>query len=105
MIASHTKDTPMGRLMAIMALQGSADTFESVCRTPDGHYLAQLSGDLGYNVYLGEPNPSPTDAANKRVQGIWNGFTATEQDAVLQIAAHPIDGEPIPLHTFIQIRY
>ncbi len=44
----------MRNLMSIMALPGYLVEFT---RTSDGFYLARAEGDIGFNVWLGKPNP------------------------------------------------
>ena len=82
MIASHVTNTPMGHLMLIMGIRGAPMELESITLTSDGMYLGQVSGDMGYNAFLGRPNSNPLPETRELLQGHWNGLSAPEQDAV-----------------------
>ena len=84
-------------LLRLMNLPPSK--FAGVVRTVDGHYIAQLHGDVGYNAFLGKPSPPHPGPGRDLMLKVWNGLTQDEKQAVLVLAARPIDGSPIPLET------
>lgn len=83
-------------LLRLMNLPPSK--FDGVCRTSDGHYIAQLKGDLGYNAFLGKPSPPHPGPGRNLMLKVWNGLTPSEKDDVLALAQRPVDGLPILLH-------
>lgn len=103
MIASHVTDTPMGHLMLVMGIRGAPTSLEAITLTSDGWYMGQLSGDLGYNVFLGRPNSNPLPETRELLQGHWNGLTAPEQDAVLRLAVNMPDGRAINVTDFVML--
>ncbi len=70
-----------------------------VVRTSDGFYLGQAPGDLGYNVFIGKPNPHE-GPGRERSRGLWEGLTVQERNAVRARCNHPLDGERILLSDF-----
>ena len=85
-------------LLRLMNLPPSR--FAGVMRTSDGFYIAQEQGDVGYNAFLGNPNPVHEGPGLENTLRIWAGLTEEEQAAVRTLAANPIDGAPIPLADF-----
>lgn len=82
-------------LLKLMCLPTSR--FDGVCRTSDGNYLDQAKGDLGYNVFLGNPSP-PHDGPGRRFMfDTWDSLSREERKAVLHLANNPMDGSPIRL--------
>lgn len=71
-----------------------------VIRTPDGHYLGRQDGDIGYNLFIGIPNPDPSDETIERSRAIWARLTDAQRAALLSRTLRPRDGSPIPLHEF-----
>mgnify|MGYP001583711959 CR=1 FL=1 len=86
---------PKEALLNLMCLPTSR--FDGVCRTSDGFYVAQTKGDIGYNHFLGKPSlPHPGPGRDKMLT-TWAKLSKEERQAVLSLAAHPIDGLPIRL--------
>lgn len=71
--------------------------FAGVCRTTDGHYIAQIHGDVGYNAFLGRPAPPHDGPGRDSMLATWHSLTPRDKAAVISLAANPIDGEPIDL--------
>lgn len=69
----------------------------AICRTSDGHYLGQEKGDLGYNVFIGQPAPVHEGPGLENTRRIWASLTAEEKVGVRRLASNPPDGSPIPL--------
>lgn len=71
--------------------------FAAVCRTTDGHYIARVHGDIGYNAFLGRPSLVHEGPGRHATLMLWNELSPAERAAVLALAASPPDGEPIDL--------
>ena len=71
--------------------------FVGVTRTSDGFYIAQVEGDVGYNAFLGKPQPVHAGPGLDNALRIWAGLSDEERKAVHAVAASPMDGSPIPL--------
>ena len=96
MIADSASKT-WANLMRCMGLQGAPVELESVCRTVDGMYIGQVAGDVGYNAFIGKPSQVHEGPGLEQSRGVWDSLTPNERTAVLQLAASPGDGTPIPL--------
>jgi hypothetical protein len=88
-------DTTTKNLLNLMSLPTS--NFDGVICTSDGHYIARVKGDTGYNGFLGQPSPPHAGPGRDHMLETWRGMTPEERKAVLALAAHPIDGSPIRL--------
>ena len=86
---------PKEALLRLMCLPLSQ--FDGVCRTSDGFYMAMAKGDIGYNHFLGKPNPPHPGPGRDMMLATWAKLSNDERQAVLSLAAHPIDGCPIRL--------
>jgi len=84
-------------LLRLMNLPPSQ--FSGVCRDADGNYLASVHGDLGYNHFLGKPAQPHAGAGRDLMLKVWNGLTPEQQRIICFEAEHPVDGEPILLHS------
>jgi len=73
----------MQKLHTLMALPEVAE----ITVTSDGFFLARQMGDIGFNLFLGQPNPG--EIGREYSAGIWAGFTFAERKAVVR-AAHRI---------------
>ena len=73
---------------------------EDVVRTSDGFYLGQAPGDIGYNVFIGKPDPVHEGPGVERSRAVWEGLTVQQRNAVRMRCNHPLDGERIPLSDF-----
>ena len=100
MIAKEVRDTAMGRLMAMMCLGGHPQELEAVCRTSDGFYMGQETGDVGYNVFIGKPNTNAQPSTRDLQHEQWEGYTLQQKVEVLGLAEAPPDGSPIDLEEF-----
>ena len=87
--------TPKEAMLKLMCLPSS---FDGVCRTSDGFYLARVRGDPGYNHFLGKPSPPHPGAGYNWMLATWNDLSLDEKINVLELAANPLDGLPILLH-------
>ena len=83
-------------LLRLMNLPPSR--FSGVVRTSDGHYIASVHGDVGYNAFLGRPSPPHPGPGRDAMLAVWDGLSQEEREAVYCLAANPVDGEPIDLH-------
>lgn len=83
-------------LLRLMNLPPSR--FAGVVRTGDGYYLAQVVGDLGYNAFLGKPNPPHNGPGRNLMLSVWSSLTDKEKRAVYALAKNPLDGQSILLH-------
>ena len=86
---------PKEALLKLMCLPTSR--FDGVCRTSDGHYIAQVKGDIGYNHFLGKPSPPHPGPGRDGMLMTWTKLSKQERQAVLFLATYPIDGLPIRL--------
>ena len=91
-----TRDTTRNNLLALMNLP--SETIDRVCRTSDGYYMAQLRGDIGYNHFLGQPNPPHEGPGRDAMLKVWASLALPERKDVLALAQNPGDGSPILLH-------
>lgn len=89
--------SPTENLLNLMNLRllGLVD----VVRTSDGFYIGQKPGDIGYNAFIGKPNPNE-GPGRRRSREVWEALTERERVAVRMRCNHPIDGERIPLEDF-----
>ena len=89
--------SPTENLLNLMNLRllGIAD----VIRTSDGFYMGRSPGDIGYNVFIGKPNPNE-GPGRRRSRAVWEVLTEHERGAVLARCNHPVNGDRIPLEDF-----
>jgi hypothetical protein len=71
-------------LLRVCALPPSA--FTDVMRTSDGHYLAERAGDIGFNAFLGAPNPRPQPATTRLAWSAFRVLTLTERRSLVRLA-------------------
>ena len=74
--------------------------FSGVVRTSDGFYIGREQGDIGYNAFLGNPAPVHDGPGLENTLRVWASLSESEREAVVELAAHPEDGSPIPLEEF-----
>jgi hypothetical protein len=55
-------------------------------RTSDGHYLAMPVGDIGFNAFLGRPNPRPQPATTRLAWLAFRVLTMAERRAFVRLA-------------------
>ena len=91
-----TNDRTWNNLLALMNLPSKE--IARVCRTGDGYYLAQMRGDLGYNHFLGQPNPPHEGPGRDAMLKVWASLGLQERMDVLALAQNPGDGSSILLH-------
>jgi hypothetical protein len=89
----------MENLLKVMAIPTSR--YDGVCRTSDGFYMGRERGDIGYNAFLGSPSLRCEGPGYEFRIKAWERLSEEEKTGVRWIAAHPEDGEPIPLEEFI----
>ncbi len=73
---------------------------EGIMRTPDGCYMGQDKGDIGYNIFIGKSALVHEGPGRRRAREVWLKLSKKEQMAVRVLAAAPPDGSPIPLADF-----
>lgn len=69
-----------GNLMDVMCLGHLQD----VMKTSDGFFIGMEYGDIGYNAFLGQPNPG--DIGRQFSRGTWQALNFTDQKAVVRVA-------------------
>ncbi len=69
-----------GNLMEVMCLGHLQD----VMKTSDGFFIGMEYGDIGYNAFLGQPNPGQIGRAFSRT--IWQALEFPDQRAVARVA-------------------
>ena len=84
----------------LLRLMNLPRSFVGVVKTVDGHYIAQTEGDIGYNHFLGKPQPVHAGPGLENTLRIWSSLTVKEQQAVRAVATSPVDGQPIQLSDF-----
>lgn len=57
-----------------------------ICKTSDGFYLGQESGDCGFNHFIGKPSRPHPGPGMDRILITWNNFSPTEQEDVKKLA-------------------
>jgi hypothetical protein len=82
-------------ILALMNLQ--AKRLDAVCRTSDGYYMGQAAGDIGYNAFLGRPEPVHDGPGRQAMLKVWAGLSDDEREAVLRLADNPPNGAPLLL--------
>ncbi len=80
-----------GQLLKLMCLGHLQD----VAVTSDGFFLGMEMGDIGYNVFLGQPNPGTHGREFSRSR--WQELTFSERKAVVRRAR----GKAINLRLFL----
>lgn len=70
-----------------------------VIRSADGHYLGRHRGEVGYNVFVGEPKAAPGPGQDRSRQ-LWQSWSQEQRDAVSFRASAPAEGLPINLGEF-----
>lgn len=73
----------METLLRICAL---SSFFVDIMRTTDGHYLARERGDIGFNAFMGKPNPRPMESTLQRAWGIFCGLSLSERKGIVRLA-------------------
>ena len=85
-------------MMRLMSIPTS--TYDAVCRTGDGYYLARPVGSVGYDAFLGKPSPLHDGPGREWMLATWEGLSQDQRVAVYALAANPLDGLPILLSEF-----
>jgi len=85
-------------LLRLLHIPADLLGIDGIVKTPDGFYLGKLVGDIGYNVFLGEP--SHTTPNQEATRELWETLTPDQRQAVRLLASNPPDGSPIPLEEF-----
>jgi hypothetical protein len=75
-------DAGLYHLLQVMALPAP---FVDVTVTTDGFYLARVRGDVGFNRFLGRPNPGP-DVGQVYARGVWQSLDVGERRDVVRAA-------------------
>ena len=78
-------------LMDVMCL----GRYQNVMKTSDGFFIAMEYGDIGFNAFLGQPNPGQIGREFSR--GKWQALNFSDQRAVARIAK----AKAIDLRTFL----
>ena len=75
----------MGAKYALLRIMHLPEDVVDVTSDGTGNYLGMLQGDVGYNLYLGKPNPRPQWTT---VQLAWQHWTRNKpyQRAVVNVA-------------------
>jgi len=57
--------------------------YRGVCVTSDGFFLGMAHGDIGYNNFLGKPNPKAGATTDGCVQEAWAKLNQAECEVML----------------------
>jgi len=79
-----TQTTLMEDLINLINL-GPTGSVE-IIKTSDGHYLGRKAGNIGFNIYIGQPSKPHDGPGLTRSLAIWDSWTQNKRESVVALS-------------------